>query len=469
MSTERQIGLPGAPSSPPLETVQVSGHENLVSTASRGRKNFSVANEKPPGDETRIDRKSSYKRTAGGQAVVPTGQNEGPVIQPIRTQRKRATKAVTTSKTERQATIRDMPVDAENSIEPSQVRSVATDQQQVPHGPLQPPAVLIQPLEHRTGDGNRFLFNLRGIAQPVGAWLLKRGRGSMPPSMTTTASYEKPLSSDGAVPARASIRDSSTAIPESVARRFLKIEQEYYFADKTLAFTDRGNKLATRGAHPDVVRSLIDIAVARGWGNITVRGTEEFRRSAWFAAAQSGLRVAGFEPTALDLAELANRPANNAVEKGAVRQKEPSFKHESPGSGKDFFVPDLAPQTESMEAPGRKSMTPDIELTKKAKAFQENKPAFVVKKYPELAGAYGIVEAAHSFATEKLPKSSRDEFVRMARCYVLQKIIIGEEVKGPKVYLAQPKAKEANEQTKIESRGAVDLGHVAGKDAVKEQ
>jgi hypothetical protein len=61
--------------------------------------------------------------------------------------------------------------------------------------------------------------------------------------------------------------------------------------------------LATRGSHPEVVRSLVEIAQVRGWSSITVKGTEEFWRSAWMEAAQAGLKVAGYQPTALHLAE----------------------------------------------------------------------------------------------------------------------------------------------------------------------
>lgn len=122
--------------------------------------------------------------------------------------------------------------------------------------------------------------------------------------------------------------DQSKAVPEHVTKRFLQAEDKYYFPDKTFAFEDRGAKLATNTENQEVVRSLIAIAQARGWDNITVRGSEEFRRSAWLEAATQGIEVRGYKPTAVEKAHLASimekqgeREADlpNSVSKGRDR------------------------------------------------------------------------------------------------------------------------------------------------------
>lgn len=246
------------------------------------------------------------------------------------------------------------------------------------------------------------------------------------------------------------------AVPDAVIRRFLKVEQQYYFPDKSLAFVDHGNKLATRGVHPEVVRSLVEIAKARGWDVITVKGTEEFRRSTWMEAAQNGLKVAGYQPTKFDLAELENRPAKNTVEQGAVKDKSTQYlfahQHSVPTDLTEFRkatitgVDDLMNQGDSVIS----------ELAEKAKSFANDKATFVVKKYPDLAGAYGLIEAAKAFASQNLPESARDEFVGMARRHVIQKIAVGEEVAGPKIFTSQAKVKASTEQRT--SAQSVDLG-----------
>jgi hypothetical protein len=100
--------------------------------------------------------------------------------------------------------------------------------------------------------------------------------------------------------------DRKNAVPEHVSKRFLQADDKYYFPDKTFAFQDRGAKLATNSENQEVVRSLIAIAEARGWDNITVRGSEEFRRSAWLEASTQGIEVRGYKPTAVEKAHLAS-------------------------------------------------------------------------------------------------------------------------------------------------------------------
>jgi hypothetical protein len=243
-----------------------------------------------------------------------------------------------------------------------------------------------------------------------------------------------------------------------VARRFLKVETEYYFPDKSLAFSDRGERLATRGAHPEVVRSMVEIAQARGWTSITVKGTDEFRRSAWMEAAQAGIKVAGYQPTALDLAELANRPVKNTVEKGRQRDRDKmpvalSAQQPDPGAGRP-------PVRQLADVAVKPNTSPPLkaELVAKASAFEKDKPSFVLKNHPELAPAYGVVDVARKFAEAHLPEDAREEFVGLARQHVIQKIVTGESVKGPKIYVEHARSRNAADQTSAVAKEAVDQG-----------
>jgi putative DNA primase/helicase len=87
------------------------------------------------------------------------------------------------------------------------------------------------------------------------------------------------------------------AVPEDVRRQFVQVKNKYYFPDGARAFTDRGTRLTTGSENTEVVRSLLLIAEARGWSEVTVRGTERFRREAWFAAQMMGIEVRGYKPT----------------------------------------------------------------------------------------------------------------------------------------------------------------------------
>lgn len=243
--------------------------------------------------------------------------------------------------------------------------------------------------------------------------------------------------------------DKILIVPDNVVRRFLKVDSEYYFPDKTPAFSDRGNKLATRADHPEVIRSLVDIALARDWKSITVKGSESFRRAAWLEATGKGLNVAGYQPTPLDLADLASRPAGNSLEKGMAngRSNLSTPADQNVAVGRIDADLDNRPKADHTGMPG------NPELIAKAGSFDKDKPSLVIKKHPDLAPAYGVVDAAKKFAESKLPLEAREEFVGLARRHVMNKILSGDSVTGPKVYMA--KVKDRGLATEVESPNKV--------------
>jgi Large polyvalent protein-associated domain 7 len=107
------------------------------------------------------------------------------------------------------------------------------------------------------------------------------------------------------------------SVPESVRQRFVHVRNKYYFPDGTRAFTDRGNRLTTPSENTEVIRSLVTIAKAREWNEITVQGTERFRKETWFAARLAGLEVRGYKPSELEQERLARTLGRqNAVDAG---------------------------------------------------------------------------------------------------------------------------------------------------------
>lgn len=313
--------------------------------------------------------------------------------------------------------------------------------------------------------GERLGIVLGGVANWASSWLSRWGKESM----ERAAGAGVPL--DKSAAAAAPVDGKSAVVPESVARRFLKVECEYYFQDTRPAFSDRGNKLATRGTDPEVVLSLIEIAKARGWDTITVKGTEVFRRSAWKEATQNGLNVIGYKPTAIDLVDLANRPANNTVEKGSVETKSgmttQSTSHQ-PATQTAPVHPAAAGQTVPNE-PVPKDAQPNTDLAAKAEAFQKDKPASVVEKYPDLAAAYGIVAAAKAFAADRLPEAARKDFIEMARRHMVEKIMAGQPIQGPKIYLAPTRTIDVGDQTKTAFEAVDQRKSPRGKVVEKER
>jgi hypothetical protein len=109
---------------------------------------------------------------------------------------------------------------------------------------------------------------------------------------------------------------ASRAVPEEIAKRFVQVKNKYYFPDGARAFTDRGNRITTTSENTEVVRSLVDIAKARTWQEITVRGTERFRKEVWIAASVAGLEVRGYRPTEFEQSHLVQNLAREKVAAG---------------------------------------------------------------------------------------------------------------------------------------------------------
>ncbi len=93
-------------------------------------------------------------------------------------------------------------------------------------------------------------------------------------------------------------------VPAEIRERFVAVKNQYYFPDGARAFTDRGHKLMTPSENAEVIRSLVTIARARGWSEITVRGTERFRKEAWFAARLAGVDVRGYKASEFEQGHL---------------------------------------------------------------------------------------------------------------------------------------------------------------------
>jgi hypothetical protein len=93
-------------------------------------------------------------------------------------------------------------------------------------------------------------------------------------------------------------------VPQSVRDRFVQEGHRFYFPDGAPAFRDRGRRLVTSSENTRVVHSLIEIAHSRGWTEVTVSGTERFRREAWQQARLAGLNVRGYRPSEAEQAQL---------------------------------------------------------------------------------------------------------------------------------------------------------------------
>jgi hypothetical protein len=52
---------------------------------------------------------------------------------------------------------------------------------------------------------------------------------------------------------------------------------------------------------------MLDLAQARGWKSVRLRGTESFRREAWVQAQVRGMQTEGYHPKATNMQEAQRR------------------------------------------------------------------------------------------------------------------------------------------------------------------
>jgi hypothetical protein len=66
-------------------------------------------------------------------------------------------------------------------------------------------------------------------------------------------------------------------------------------------------RITTRLDDRQTVSAMLDLAQARGWQSVKLRGTDSFKREAWVQAQVRGMRTEGYQPGATDVQEAQRR------------------------------------------------------------------------------------------------------------------------------------------------------------------
>lgn len=110
--------------------------------------------------------------------------------------------------------------------------------------------------------------------------------------------------------------------------KFLKTEKVNYY-DKTnpssIAFEDRNTSLNTANSDEKTVNAMLDMAQAKGWKSIKLKGTEEFKHQMWLEAQLRGIETKGYKPKEEDLAAFKVKQAErtkNEIEQDVASEKD---------------------------------------------------------------------------------------------------------------------------------------------------
>ena len=114
------------------------------------------------------------------------------------------------------------------------------------------------------------------------------------------------------------------SVPLEVRERYVRLERKYFLPNGDEAFRDLGGKLTTRSENVEIIQDMVKIAAARYGEEITVSGTESFRRAVWEEAQLANITVRGFTPTREDEAQLVRTIARGMSAPSGAVPAEPS-------------------------------------------------------------------------------------------------------------------------------------------------
>ena len=124
-------------------------------------------------------------------------------------------------------------------------------------------------------------------------------------------------------------------LPKALLNKYYVVDDKYHFKGnpEKVAFEDSGKTLKTTIDDKHIAASMVELAQAKKWGTLQVKGTEEFKRNVWLEASMKGMTVKGYEPRDIDIALLndmkksqGKEVVQNTINKDADRQKEKPLK-----------------------------------------------------------------------------------------------------------------------------------------------
>lgn len=137
---------------------------------------------------------------------------------------------------------------------------------------------------------------------------------------TTSITTDRPIESNTRVDspehsssANATVDKTGYSIPQSVAMDYVHTPSDSSFKSSkfyeknnplSVAFEDRGKALSSGRDDAKTIQSMVAIAKQKNWGNIQIKGSEEFKRQAWIEAQAHGIQVRGYSPTERDKVAL---------------------------------------------------------------------------------------------------------------------------------------------------------------------
>ena len=191
-------------------------------------------------------------------------------------------------------------------------------------------------------------------------------------------------------------------LTQQLMESFDRRGEDYFFRNTDRkAFSDRGGKLTSKLDDRDTIAGMLTCAEAKGWNSVHVKGSEQFRRQAWFAAKQRGLDVTGYEPTR---EEASLFPAKAAAREPAQRAQTLNAIERGPAAAGTGAI--------------AKALTPEQELAGVVPPARID--ASLDEAHKKIAEAMG--DKAKVFRAETRAGNYRGEIIGETQMHVIQRI-----------------------------------------------
>ena len=154
--------------------------------------------------------------------------------------------------------------------------------------------------------------------------------------------------------------DLAYDVPFHLRNKYERSDKGSYvdLKDHKEAFRDKGTTLKTPKKDIETVRAMIDVAEAKGWTELKLKGTKEFKRLAFLEAESRGIATTGYKPKEADIA-LLNRMreerSQNMIEPQEAQQTQDHEGREAEQAQAD---------DRDYESPEHEQLTPDSEEVK---------------------------------------------------------------------------------------------------------
>ena len=215
------------------------------------------------------------------------------------------------------------------------------------------------------------------------------------PNAKQTKQQESEIADVAARPSESkkAILDLEYRIPDSIKTRYHAIGGKFYSAadGQTVLFEDKGRKLSTSRQDPQTVKDMLEVVKAKGWDNIKLSGTREFKQMMFIEAAAQGIQTRGYTPTEADWKQvetLREQYARNGVEAVVTREREIEPKQTAAE----------APKPEQEPQPDQKQQVEQPEPEREEKVYKQPDR--------ELMSAADRMEAQSSLPSESQINSS---------------------------------------------------------------